>query len=617
MAQLTPEFIDEVRRRTDIVAVISDYVALRRRGRNLVGQCPFHNDRTPSFSVSPEKQLFYCFGCQAGGDVFDFVALKDGVPFPEAVLSLASRLGLKPPAASGSGGPQEGGHGQVKERLRSALEAAARFYRAVLQRTANPAKVYLEKRGVAASTEELFGLGYAPPGWDNLVTALTRQGYAAETLIQAGLAMAAPDGRVYDRFRNRLMFPIRDEQGRVIGFGGRVLDDGESPKYLNSPETILFNKRRVWFGLDLARGGIRREGWALVVEGYMDVLTSHQHGFGNAVASLGTALSPEQVLILRRYTEEVVIAYDADTAGEMATMRGLGLFREGGCRVRVARVPEGKDPDEFLRVRGEEGFRRVLREALPLVDYVLETALNRHGSSTPEGKAAVAQEVIPHLRAEGDAVARAAYIERISRRLGVPEDALREELKKHERQVPKLAKRAAQSGYVGETGTGHNKRNDCHNSRSPGGIMSLSPGRPKTAVERRLVGLLLRWPGLIGKVRGEITGEDFDDLNCRRIVKTLLSLEGVADPAQHMLLEEQDAEIRGMVAALMLDDTDFPEPGRAAEDCVRRIKRRRWERRLAEISKEIDGLVAKGLPIPASLGGEWRDLQRKVRGLDR
>ncbi|BCV25619.1 MAG TPA: DNA primase [Firmicutes bacterium] len=439
------EFIAQVRAANDIVAVVSDYVRLKKVGHNFVGLCPFHNEDTPSFNVNREKQMFYCFGCNVGGDVFEFVRQREKVDFPEAVRLLAERAHLPLPARS----RREERRQEERDELYYANALAAEYFRAQLTRPGGEAaREYLARRGVTLEVAEDFGLGYAPPAWEGLLSHLKSRGVSAATAVRAGLAVPRPQGDgAYDRFRGRLMFPIRDLRGRVCAFGGRVLGPGE-PKYLNSPETPVYSKGRTLYALERARSSIEKEDRVLVVEGYLDALTCHQYGFTWAVASLGTALTRDQVELLKRFSNNVYIGYDADAAGQAATVRGLELTRAAGCRVRVLKVPVGKDPDEFLHSEGKEAFAALVAAALPLPDYHYQRLLARHGKDTLEGRVAVAQGMAPVLAGIESAVEREEYTRRVAQDLGLRMEALAAEIRRAAR-APSAEGRPPAGGRAG------------------------------------------------------------------------------------------------------------------------------------------------------------------------
>lgn len=361
---------DEIRERIDIVELVSEYVRLERAGRNFKALCPFHTERTPSFHVSPALNRFHCFGCGASGDVFSFLMRIEGLSFPEALRRLAERAGIELREE-----PQAPEATDERERLRKLLYASNFFYRQCLQRTPS-AQHYLQERGLSQETVERFELGYAPDGWDHLVRFLQRHQFSMEDAQRAGLVEAGRNG-YYDRFRNRILFPIHDSSGRVIAFGGRVIDDGE-PKYLNSPETPLFEKRRVLYGWHLARGAILRERTALLVEGYLDLIMLHQYGFAHAVATLGTAFTEEHAHRLRRLVERVYLLFDSDPAGVRASLSAGEILVREGIPAFVVALPEGDDPDSLLRREGADALRSLLARATPLALFGLEQVLQRH-----------------------------------------------------------------------------------------------------------------------------------------------------------------------------------------------------------------------------------------------
>jgi len=376
--------LEEIRRRADLVEIISPHVALRKAGRRLTGLCPFHQERSPSFSVDPESGLWYCFGCKAGGDLFRFIELTEKVSFSEAVELLARRLGVPPRR------PADAAQQRHKDRLLDLHRAACEFFQAQLQGPAGKqARAYLDHRGVSAGSLDSFALGYAPQSWDALLTALAKRGYSGQDLARAGLAAPRrPEDQgaaagFYDLFRHRLIFPIRDPTGRVIAFGGRALSDEDQPKYLNSPDTPLFQKRAVLYAFDQARRTMGEKGQALVVEGYLDAISCHEAGFPETVATMGTALTPEHVDLLRRRVTRLLLAFDADSAGLAAALRGRELFQQAGLTVHVVALPEGLDPDRVVRQRGPQAFAELVAAALPMVEWELNRIL-RPLESAPE-----------------------------------------------------------------------------------------------------------------------------------------------------------------------------------------------------------------------------------------
>jgi DNA primase catalytic core len=367
---------DQVRERTDLVALIGQTVTLRKRGGRHVGLCPFHAEKTPSFGVDQQKGFWHCFGCGKGGDAFDFVMLLERLTFPEALERLAERAGVPPIEVS----PQQQIRKEERDFLLEANAAAAlAFSKALKGQAGARARAYLDKRGMTLEMAERFGLGYAPPGWDALVSHLKGRGFSLEVLVKAGLALPRQSGEgVIDRFRNRVMIPIHDRRGRVVAFGGRAMSADDQPKYLNTAETPVFHKSSTLYALHWASKTMGDRGRAIVTEGYFDVIACHLAGFTEAVATLGTALGEEHVQILRRLAERVYLVYDADSAGLNAALRGQAIFREAGVDVRIARLPGEHDPDTLIREQGAEAFERCLANALPPVAFELERLLAQH-----------------------------------------------------------------------------------------------------------------------------------------------------------------------------------------------------------------------------------------------
>jgi len=402
-----PEAVkEEVRERIDLVDLVSQYVQLKQSGRNWKGLCPFHPEKTPSFNVNRESKFWKCFGCGAGGDVFSFVMRIENLTFPEAARMLAERVGVRWEPAQAR--PEE--RDEREQILRLNALASEWFTAALSGQAGKAARAYLDSRGLDDDTIARFRLGYAPPGWDGLVTDLARHGIGLEATIRAGLAKRSEQGSVYDVFRHRIIFPICDVAGKVIGFGGRALDPEDPARYLNSPETLVFRKGRTFYGLDLARRAISDEGFALVVEGYMDVIALVQHGIVNCVATLGTALTDQHARILGRYTPEIVLLYDADAAGMAAALRSVKVFEECPAAVKVVVLPEGKDPDDAVREFGPAGMRELLDQRIGLVEYRLRAIFASHSDQGTEGRTKAAQEAVDVLLGVRDLTRRQALL---------------------------------------------------------------------------------------------------------------------------------------------------------------------------------------------------------------
>lgn len=442
------ELFQEIKEKNDIVSVISEYVSLKRSGRSLLGLCPFHNEKTASFNVNPNKQFFYCFGCGAGGDVFSFIMKIENLEFIDAARRLAERAGIPWPESIKN---SENDH--RKDSYYKINQLAAAFYSQYLLKTeaGKPARDYLSKRGINVELWQKFNLGYAPSAWHNLTEIIRKKGFSLQQAAELGLIAMGENG-YYDRFRDRIIFPIKDSQGKIVGFGGRILAKGE-PKYLNSPENILFHKGLFLYGLSCAKDTIRRTKKAIVVEGYMDVIQSHQGGFTQTVASLGTALTKDQAKIIKRFASEVILAYDADTAGQNATIRGMEILQEAGLSVRVLNLPAGYDPDLFIKEKGPVEYGKMLENASELLDFKIRSIINKHDLTTFQGKTLAVEELLPCLSNIENLVAKEHYLRQIARETGFSENAIQQELEKwqkHNRKNQPFLDRKSETSYTNQ-----------------------------------------------------------------------------------------------------------------------------------------------------------------------
>jgi DNA primase len=427
MSIIPDDKVQEVRERASILDVIADYVSLRKSGANYLGLCPFHGEKTPSFNVNPAREIFHCFGCGVGGNVFSFIMKMEGLSFPEAVRLLAKRVGVeiedRPPTAA------ERRRLDEKEAFHQITELAVRYYRRIL--TDDPAgkagREYLERRGVDGATAENYRLGFAPERWDSLARHLEQQKIPLENAEKLGLVRRRESGGYYDLFRNRLLFVIRDSYGRPVGFGGRVLDDS-LPKYINSPESSIYHKSETLFGIDMAKQYMRETREAVIVEGYFDHLALYRAGVRNVVATCGTALTNGHLSILKRYAEKVFTLFDSDSAGKKATFRAMELFLEGGLPANVVELPDGEDPDSFLVKEGRQAFDERVAKARPIFDYFVRDTIASHDIGGVEGKRAVLAEIMPLLKLMGDRLQRNLYVAEVSRLLGIHENDLRREV---------------------------------------------------------------------------------------------------------------------------------------------------------------------------------------------
>ena len=421
-----PSFIDELVARNPIEDVVGRYVNLRRSGANLFGLCPFHGEKTASFSVAPDKGIYYCFGCHKGGGVINFQMEVEGLSYPDAVRVLANRVGIEVPEDE-----QYQSRYRQQERLWALSKEAALFFHSQLYApVGKPALEYALGRGMSKSILTTFGVGYAPDSWDNLVKAMRAKGYTDEELKESGLvSVSQKNGNIFDRFRDRLMFPIIDVRGNVIGFGGRIIKkDSDAAKYLNSPETLIFNKRKNLFGLNLAKKS--KAGFLILVEGNIDVVTLHQYGFDNAIASLGTSLTEEQAALMTRYAEQVILIYDGDKAGQNATQRAIPILEKAGLQVKVLQLKDAKDPDEYLKKFGADKFKLLLEGSSNRVEYQLNAIARKYDIREDDQKVKFINEATDFISTLSNAVQREIYGHRVAEAAGISYDALKLEVNK-------------------------------------------------------------------------------------------------------------------------------------------------------------------------------------------
>lgn len=436
------ESIRQILDKNDIVEVVGEYLKLNKRGKNFLALCPFHHEKTPSFTVSQEKQLWHCFGCGAGGTLFDFVMKIDNINFAEAAAKLAERAGVKVERDSGRE-PAGGG-----AKLYQVLAAACQFYKDHLNGAQGlEAKNYLKQRGLTLDTIAKFSLGLAPAGGDALFQFLAEKGFSPSVQEEAGLVIRREnDAGYYDRFRDRIIFPIFDAAGRPIAFGGRVWKTEGQPKYLNGPETAVYSKSKNLYGLNLAKEAAKKENYILIVEGYLDCIACCQAGFTNVAAPLGTAFTQEQAKLISRFTSEVVVAFDEDTAGQAATWRGLEILRQVDLYPKVARLKGGKDPDEIIKNQGAEFFGQIVKTAQPWLDFALEILTSQGDKNNPEGKAKIAKAVFDFLAVEPNHILRTEYVKKLAKQLGIAANVLLDQYEAQQRSArPPSAGRAGQS----------------------------------------------------------------------------------------------------------------------------------------------------------------------------
>ena len=513
--RLSREIIEAIKDRSDIVDLIGSYVTLRRAGSNYNGLCPFHSEKTPSFTVFPDTQSFFCFGCEAGGDAFTFIMRSENLEYPEAVEFLARRAGIDLPE---EGGEESDRRGISRRRLFEMNLAAARFFRQCLfdPVLGAPAMAYLrDQRGLKPDIIRRFGLGYAPNDFQTLLPVLKQQGYTEAEMKEGFLCGISQSGRAYDYFRNRVMFPVFDMAGNVIAFSGRDIGGDSKAKYLNSSDTPGFQKRKNLFALNFARNHCAEQ--MILCEGNMDVVSLHAAGFENAVASLGTALTDEQARLMAKYTKQVVIAYDADAAGQRAAQRAMGIFEKVGLDVRVLVMQDAKDPDEFIKKFGADRFAGLLKKSRTGFEYKLNSVLSRYDVEKPDEKIRAAEELCGVVSRVYSAAEREVYIQAISRRLDLPADSLRKDVERMIAHRVKEAKR--ENGHVAQLsalGIG-----DKINPEAAGNVRGA-------AAEDAIIGLLLLYGEHRRAVREgtiPLTGEDFITSFGRRAFQQIMALE--------------------------------------------------------------------------------------------
>ena len=427
--RIPPEKIEEIRNATDIVDHIGSFIPLKKRGKNFLGSCPFHQEKTPSFNVSPERQMYHCFGCGVGGNVITFVMEYEKVSFVEAVRSLAEKAGIKMPTYSS----EDDARASEQEELYNVCKEAGLFYYKSLTETGEGkfAVEYFHKRGFTDDTIRSFGLGYSPNSWEALIDYAKGRKFSFELLEKAGLVRKRDDGTYHDYFRGRVMFPIFSTTGRVLGFGARkLLEDDPLGKYINSPETLIYNKSRILYGLYQSKDEIRDKDFAILVEGYADLISVYQAGIKNVVASSGTALTHEQIQLISRYTKNITLMYDADSAGSKAALRGVDLILENDLDVRVATLSEGEDPDSFVRKKGKDAFVKLLDGSVSFIDFIAQEFQKQGKLTTPEGQAQTVRAIVQTIAKMKDELKRNLYIKQVAEKYRLYESTLFRELEK-------------------------------------------------------------------------------------------------------------------------------------------------------------------------------------------
>lgn len=565
MALFPQQFIDDLRLQANIVQVVQEYVPLKKAGRSYKGLCPFHNEKTPSFTVDPDKAFFHCFGCNRGGDVFKFLELQESVSFPEAVKLLASKFGVAlPEPGEGGGDDAQRRDAALRETLLKAHELAAVYFR---EQLAGPsggrARQQLQDRGLTAKTIEQLGLGLAPPSRTGLKDRLLKQGFAPAVLLQSGLIVQRDAGDVVDRFRNRLMVPICRDTGSVIAFGGRQMDAEQGgPKYLNSPETPIYSKSRTLYGLNLSKQQIRQVGFAVLVEGYFDFAQVFQAQAAPAVASCGTALTAQQAQLLRRFTSKVVLSFDPDAAGQGAAVRSCDLLVAEGFDVNVVVLDKGEDPDTFIRRKGGEAYRSRLRTSQPYLEYLLDRAADGVDFTHDEGRRRFLGSMLGVAARIPDAAARDQFADRIAFKARITEEVVRAEIRK----------------------AAVNKQTVVTAREMP------SLGQLKHA-EKALIWALFHTTAEARNALRDLDPEDLENLAARDVFEVARSLHDQPTERLPSTLLQRLSTVNAQLVTSIAATAIAPAPPGA---CVQAIKRLRWERERAAIQREIDRLQQLG-----------------------
>ena len=568
-----PSFLDELSARNPIEDVVGQYVNLKRSGSNMFGLCPFHGEKTASFSVAPDKGIYYCFGCHKGGNAVNFMMEIEGLSYPDAVRALAKRAGMEVPEDE-----QYQSRYRQQERLWALHKEAARFFHGKLMAPEGAeALQYALGRGMPKATIINFGIGYAPDSWTSLVDALRKKGYTDEELKESGLVtVSQKNGRIFDRFRDRLMFPIIDVRGNVIGFGGRIMkNDPNAAKYLNSPETLIFNKRKNLFGLNIAKKS--KLGYLILVEGYMDAIALHQYGFDCAVASLGTSLTEEHAVLLSRYTENVVLIYDGDNAGQRAAQRAIPMLEKAGLSIKVLTLKDAKDPDEYLKKFGADRFKLLLEESSNRVEYQLNAIRKKYDLRVDEQKVKFIGEAAEFVSTLSNAVQREIYGTRVAEAAGISYDALKIEVNKaYKRRMAREKKKEERRSLSPASNLQPKSR-------------TIRYDNMKSAMaEENIIAMALKVPALLDQTSA-LRGEIFSSNLLGRVYDQLVRRHEEGHEVSLAVLADFTAEEMSHIAGI-LQRQQGPVSERALSDCVRTVQA---EYRKANVSSEDDLLALR------------------------
>jgi len=578
---ISDEKLTEIKQAADIVEVISEYVMLKKTGKNYVGLCPFHTEKTPSFTVTPEKQIFYCFGCHAGGNVISFLMKHDNLSFPEAARLLARQYGVPLPQPQVSGARKA--QLSEREKLLSVNRSAMTFFHQTLVKKAvgRTPLTYLKQRGLSGQDIDDFQLGYAPRSWDALLTHLTRKGVSRALIHKAGLIVPnKQETGFYDRFRERVVFPIFDAHMQVIGFGGRVMDDA-LPKYLNSPETLLFNKRKCLYGLPQAKNACRQSGLIFIVEGYFDLLALHHHGLKNVCATLGTAFTVEHLSLIRGFSRRVVLVFDSDQAGINAARRSVPLFVGEGVDARILTLPSGHDPDSFINAFGRDAFLERAQQAADLMSFLMDVAVKKHGMSV-NGKMKVLRDLAPPLAGLADPVARQLYTHELAERLGVDEAAVLERIN-----------RTAAGGQRRGTDARRKTNSATEPPADPDNYSMVDLLRNECRLEGQIFEMIVNCPEIVPEIKRQRVLDHMRDPRLRALGESILQCSAEADGnVGRMISSVDDPEIRNILTLFAVKDAPWSREG--CEKVIAGFKARRPIYAKDTIIEEIKAAEAIG-----------------------
>jgi len=580
------EILDEIRNRLDIVELISEYVSLKPSGKGYKGLCPFHQEKTPSFMVDSGRQIFHCFGCGEGGNIFTFIMKIEKVKFPEAVKILADKAGIALPTFEN----QNIKSSPDRELIFRLNEIAADYYhRNLFSAQGKSARQYLWKRNFSEEIIKKFQLGYALPGYEHLMSILLAKKIPLSDLFKAGLvAKSSKSGKTMDYFRNRIIFPIFNLQGNIIAFGGRVLDD-KLPKYINSPETAVYSKAKHLYGLFQAKKSIRQKNQVIIVEGYTDVLMAHQYGFENVVASLGTALTSQQIDLVKRYADEVLVAFDSDTAGKIATLRSLNMIKKAVRKVRIISLPLDSDPADVLLKEGKNYFSNLLDKALPLIDYKLKVLTEQYNASTSAGKISIIRELFPDLSSVTSEVELQTEVKKIAEKLDLAEESILNDLNRY-----KKGNRVLLTSILTDTSSESTHIN----------------------AEKILIGSMLQKRDNIEKIFSELQVEDFSVQEHREIVSIIMDLfkGGEKVSLQKVMDELEDPEMISLLSKIIMQDLVSLDT-MVVNRSIKAIKKYKLQQELAKIKNKIREEERVKKEVSSELLQNYQDVLHKIKAM--